>query len=324
MLYFVSLSPVMVVRMFFFTEFVSCKGLISQEGRKHLIRDLWYTENQRPIVGQIFGSDPDDFRECAKLLRELGFDGVDINMGCPDKKVEKQGAGASLIRDPKRAQDIIRATKEGAGDIPVSVKTRIGYNTIDTEYWMGKLCEAHPDAITLHARTRKEMSKVNAHWEEITKASTLAHTYNIPLVGNGDVLDRKNGEIRLQETGADGIMIGRGIYGNPWAFLSETEYGVRNIEHQEVSHRERMKALAELIVLFDGFWGERKHFDILKRFFKSYVFGFPSAKEIRMKLMNTKEAKSALQVLEQAIHKEDASWGIPSYKSVELAKVFKQ
>jgi len=308
----------------FFTEFVACKGLVSLEGRKNLIRDLWYTENQRPIVGQVVGSDAEDFRICAQLLRELRFDGIDINMGCPDKKVEKQGAGASLIHDPKRSQDIIQATKEGAGDIPVSVKTRIGYNTIETESWIASLCEAHPDAITLHARTRKEMSKAPAQWKEIAKAKKIAQPQGVLLVGNGDVRDRTDGEKRISETQADGVMIGRGVYGNPWAFLGEVESGTQIADHESEKYVERMKVLAELIVLFDGFWGERKHFDILKRFFKSYVFGFPSAKDTRVRLMETKKAQEALEVLAHTIRKEDAQWSIPLYRPLELAKVFKE
>lgn len=261
---------------------------------------------------------------CAQLLRDLKFDGIDINMGCPDKKVEKQGAGASLIRDPERAQHIIRATKEGAGGIPVSVKTRVGYNTIETESWIDSLCEAHPDAITLHARTRKEMSKVPARWEEVAKAKKRAQLQGVVLVGNGDVESRTEGERKIKETGADGVMIGRGVYGNPWAFLEAVESGTKITDRESEKYVERMKVLAELIVLFDGFWGDRKHFDILKRFFKSYVFGFPSAKDLRVRLMETKKAQETLEVLACTIQKEDAQWSIPLYRPLELANVFKE
>ncbi len=201
-----------------YTEFVACKGLLSDLGRKALVRDLFYTETQRPIVAQVFGSDPEDFLWCAQFVRELGFDGIDVNMGCPDKKVEKQGAGAALIQDPARARAIIRALKEGAGDIPVAVKTRIGYNMIETEAWIGELLKERPAALIVHLRTRKEMSKVLAHWEEMPKIVEMARGTGTVIIGNGDVTNREEGERRVKETGCDGIMIGRGIFGNPWVF----------------------------------------------------------------------------------------------------------
>ena len=155
------------------TEFVSCDGLCSAKGRKALLVDLKYSEAERPIVAQIFGSTPAHFYECARLLKKLKFDGIDINMGCPDRKVEKQGGGAKLMLNPQLAQEIIRETKRGAGGLPVSVKTRIGYNQRDVAKWIGTLIEAEPAAITIHARTRKEMSKVPADWQAIAEVVRL-------------------------------------------------------------------------------------------------------------------------------------------------------
>jgi len=300
----------------FFTEFVACKGLLSKEGRKNLIRDIWYGERQRPIVAQIFGEDPEDFTPVAELLVELGFDGIDINMGCPVNKIIKQRAGSALIQDPERAKAIIEATKKGAGSVPVSVKTRIGFHKKETQSWIRNLCEAGPSAITVHARTKKEMSFVPAQWEEVQKAVEIAHAYEIPLIGNGDVIARKQGEQLAKQTGADGIMIGRGIYGNPWVFEKDStkKHGISD----------RLKALSELIVQYDGFWGERKNYEILKRFFKSYIMEFDGAKELRVRMMETNNAQEALDILEKVIQKEENVWNTPAYKKIELASHFAQ
>src|SRR3990167_3412588 len=155
-----------------FTEFVSCDGLCSA-GQKNLLPILKFTKKERPIVAQIFGAKPENFYESAKLIKKLGFDGLDINMGCPDKKVLKQGAGAALINNPKLAQEIIRQTKKGSGKMPVSVKTRIGYDKYDKKEfkkWLTALLECELDAITIHARTKKEMSLFTAKWEVVAEA----------------------------------------------------------------------------------------------------------------------------------------------------------
>ena len=144
----------------FWTEFVSADGLTlaPEEGRKKLLRDLEYSESERPIVAQFFTSNPENMKKAAELAVELGFDGIDINMGCPDKSVEKQKAGAALIKNPKLAREIIRAAKAGAGSLPVSVKTRLGYNKDELETWLPELLAEEPAVVTIHARTRKEMS----------------------------------------------------------------------------------------------------------------------------------------------------------------------
>src|SRR3989344_273861 len=146
------------------TEFVSCDGLCS-DGRSALLKNLQSMEAERPIVAQFFGANPDNFYQCALLISELGFDGIYINMGCPDRSVEKQCAGAGMIKDPKLAKEIIQAAREGGNGLPVSVKTRIGYNKVEIDTWIRSLLEEKLPALTLHLRTRKEMSDVPAHWE---------------------------------------------------------------------------------------------------------------------------------------------------------------
>ena len=154
------------------TEFVSADGLIraTEEGKKKLMADLIYTEAERPIVAQLFSSHPEYMEQAARLCKELGFDGVDINMGCPDRTIEKQGCGSAMIKKPELAAEIIRAAKRGGEGLPVSVKTRIGYNKNELETWLPALLAENPAVITVHARTRKEMSKVPARWEHVARA----------------------------------------------------------------------------------------------------------------------------------------------------------
>lgn len=282
-----------------YTEFVACRGLLSPKGREHLLRNLLYTERQRPVVAQVFGAKPDDFFACAKFIRELGFDGMDINMGCPDRKVEKQGAGASLIRDPKRAREIIRAAKDGLGDVPLAVKTRLGYDSIETQSWIGALLEEKPDALIVHGRTRKEMSKVSAHWDEIALAARMAHEAGVVCVGNGDVESREQGMEYAEKFGVDGIMIGRGVFGNPWVFAAS--------RHR--SESEKLVALGRLAVQFGGFWRGSKNFNVLKKHFKAYMEGHPGSKELRTELMTASDENEVVRILGEYFHQK--GWELP-------------
>lgn len=269
----------------FWTEFVSCDGLCSP-GREVLLRDLAYTEGERPIVAQVFGGNPDTFLKTAELIAELGFDGIDINMGCPDRNVEKQGAGAVLMKDPKRAQEIIRATMSGARGIPVSVKTRIGYFKENLEPWLETLLETGPAAITIHARTRKELSLVPAQWEHVKRAVDLARGTATRIIGNGDVKDLSDAKEKAHMTGADGVMLGRAVFGNPWLFD-------HNRVGQEIPLSEKFETMIEHTHLFEKMLGDMKNFDLMKKHYKAYVHGFDGAKELRAKLM---EAESGGEV----------------------------
>jgi tRNA-dihydrouridine synthase len=276
----------------FWTEFVSCDGLCS-EGKDRLLSHFLYTKRQRPIVAQLFGATPEHFYRASLLVKELGFDGIDINMGCPDRAVERQGAGAALINNPRLAQKIIFEAKRGAGRLPVSVKTRLGYHKDTMEEWLPYLFETEPAAITLHARTRKELSKVPARWNRIADAVALRDGYfsgtrSKPFIlGNGDVTSVADGYMKMKESGADGVMVGRGIFGNPWFF---------NPRGRRVSVETRLKALLEHTILFEKYFGNSNHdrstairnFDIMKKHFKAYASGFDGAKDIRMKLMTMK------------------------------------
>ncbi|MBV9349394.1 MAG: tRNA-dihydrouridine synthase family protein, partial [Patescibacteria group bacterium] len=189
------------------SEFVSADGLAlaPPAGKKKLLADLLFTENERPIVAQFFTGDAAHMEEAANLAQELGFDGIDINMGCPDRAIERQHAGAAMIKDPVRAKAVIEGALRGAGGLPVSVKTRMGYNTDELDKWLPHLLETGIVALTLHARTRKEMSAVPAHWEAVTRAVTLRDKHNpaVLILGNGDTKDLQDAKAKTEETRAD-------------------------------------------------------------------------------------------------------------------------
>lgn len=275
----------------FFTEFVSADGLCSS-GREVLLNDLIYTEGERPIVAQLFGAHENTMEQAAALAARLGFDGVDINMGCPDKAVEKQGAGAAHMKNYEQAKAIIRAAKRGVASevqggkspIPVSVKTRIGYNKNELEAWLPALLEEELAAITIHARTRKEMSKVAARWDTVARAVSIRDEQKSTtlIIGNGDVKDLNDAREKARENGADGVMLGRAVFGNPWLFADAAS---------SPSVEEKLRVMVEHTELFEKLLGTVKSFAIMKKHYKAYVEGFPGAKELRMKLMEAHDAK---------------------------------
>ena len=286
------------------TEFVSCDGLVSP-GKNALLIDLQYSESERPIVAQFFGSKPENFYKCALLAQELGFDGIDINMGCPDRNVEKQLAGAALIKNPRLAQEIIKETQRGAGPLPVSVKTRIGYSKDTLDEWLPLLLETNLAAITLHARTRKEMSLVPAHWDAIARAVEIRNRYDASenhtlILGNGDAIDLEDAKEKARTTGADGVMIGRGIFGNPWLFSKEKNANT-------IPLKEKLEVMLEHTHLFEKTFTDKntnklfKNFDVMKKHYKAYVSGFDGAKELRVKLMSTKSASEVEEIVREYI-----------------------
>ncbi len=265
------------------TEFVSADGLAHKDARPKLLIDLMYTEGEWPIVAQIFGSQPENMREAAKLCVELGFDGIDINMGCPVKKILNQNSCSALIKNPKLAKEIILATKQGAGDIPVSVKTRIGFNKIEISTWIPQVLETKPAVLTIHLRTVKEMSLVPAHWELMPEIVALRDKLapDTLIVGNGDVRDISHARELIKQTGCDGVMLGKAIFGNPWLF---------DEKKTDVTIEEKLKVMVEHTKLFEKLLGEHKNFAIMKKHYKAYANGFDGAKELRMKLMEAENA----------------------------------
>src|SRR3990167_3459704 len=285
----------------FYTEFVSADGLChvmevtpadakAMAGKAKLMPHLAFKENERPIIAQFFGANPENFYKCARLAVELGFDGIDINMGCPAGKIVKHDSGAGLIRNPELAKEIIHETKRGAGGLPVSVKTRIGYNKIVTEEWISHLIEAEPDAIIIHGRTMKEMSKVPAHWDEIGKAAVLCRKAGVLIIGNGDVKTYTEGLEKAEKYGLDGVMVGRGVFSNPWFFNPLVDPATKTPE-------QKIMLLKKHIELFTELWGNNKHFDVMKKFFKVYISGWEGAKELRIELMRSKNKEDVAKLL---------------------------
>ncbi len=276
------------------TEFVSADGLTlaPEEGRKKLLADLAYTEPERPIVAQLFSSNEAHMEAAAALCRELGFDGVDINMGCPDRSIEKQGCGSAMIKNPTVAKAIIRAAKRGAGELPVSVKTRVGYNHEQIDEWIPYLLEETPAVLTVHARTRKEMSKVPADWSRIERIVALRDSLDSEtlVIGNGDATSLSDAEDKVRQTGADGVMLGRAIFGNPFLFHPD-----KDISTEPLS--ERLRIMVEHTRLFEEEL-PHKNFAIMKKHYKAYVNGFAGAAELRASLMEQNTAEE----IEQVVH----------------------
>jgi len=294
----------------FYSEFISCDGICAM-GPEKFHGELYLEKSESPIIVQFFGSKPDNFYKCAQLAQKMGYDGIDINMGCPDKSVEKQGGGAALIRKPELAKEVIKATKEGArstssgqADLPVSVKTRLGYSKVEIETWIPKLLEAEPAAITIHGRTRKEMSKVPASWDAIGKASKIIRSISKDtlVIGNGDIKDLGDGYAKAKDYKLDGIMVGRGIFENPWFFNPD-------IKTEDIKPEQRIDLMLEHIKLFEKLWGKNpdrtgKNFDVLKRFFKVYISGWPAcagrpgAKDLRTKIMTARSGQEVKSIVD--------------------------
>ena len=277
------------------TEFVSADGLAS-EGRKVLKYDLIYSKKEKPIVVQLFSSHPKSMRQAAEICARLGFDGIDINMGCPDRSIEKQGAGAAMMKDMEKAGQIIQAVKDGVKDakknIPVSVKTRIGYSKNQIAEWVPYLLNQNIDALTIHARTRKELSDVPARWEHVKEVVEIRDKMKVKtkIIGNGDVRDMEQGRQLALETGCDGIMIGRGIFGNPWLFSNNKK---------APTIKQKLKVLVEHTKLYEKLLGKVKNFAVMKKHYKAYVNGWDGAKELRVKLMETNSAREVELIVKE-------------------------
>jgi len=283
-----------------FTEFTNVEGLLSK-GSETVGRRLIFENTEHPIIAQIWGLDPEAYEKVAEKLSEMGFDGIDINMGCPERNVVNHGACSALIKNSKLAAKIIKSVKKGAPNLPISVKTRIGFREIETEKWISFLLQQNLDAITIHFRTQKEMSLVPAHWEEAEKISKLKEQISKGTVisGNGDVLTVKQGKKLAKQYGLDGIMIGRGVFRNPYVFDPKINYEDQTIE-------ERINLLKKHLNLFEKTWSEthklsekdyRKSYPPLKRFFKIYISGFEGAADLREKLMATQNIMQAYEIL---------------------------
>ncbi|HCY7182152.1 TPA: tRNA-dihydrouridine synthase [Staphylococcus aureus] len=276
----------------FFTEFTNTESFCHPEGIHSVRGRLTFSEDEQPMVAHIWGDKPDQFRETSIQLAKMGFKGIDLNMGCPVANVAKKGKGSGLILRPVVAAEIIQATK--AGGLPVSVKTRLGYYEIDEwKDWLKHVFEQDIANLSIHLRTRKEMSKVDAHWELIEAIKNLRDEIapNTLLTINGDIPDRKTGLELAEKYGIDGVMIGRGIFHNPFAFEKEP---------REHTSKELLDLLRLHLSLFNKYEkDEIRQFKSLRRFFKIYVRGIRGASELRHQLMNTQSIAEARALLDE-------------------------
>ncbi len=279
----------------YFTEFTNSESYCHPEGKASVRGRLTFTEDEQPIVAHIWGDKPDHFREMSIGMAEAGFKGLDINMGCPVPNVVGDGKGCGLIDRPDVASELIEAAK--AGGLPVSVKTRLGMTDVDEwRSWLRHILEQDIVNLSIHLRTRKEMSKADAHWELIPEIKKLRdevapHTL---LTINGDISDREKGLELAEKYGVDGVMIGRGIFKNPYAF----EY-----EPKEHTSDELLNLLRVHLDLFDQYSEiEPRKYTPLHRFFKIYVKGFRGAAELRNSLMETRSTDEARELLNSFQH----------------------
>lgn len=264
----------------FYTEFVASDGLNNEIGRPKLMHNFKFTKNEHPIVAQIFSNKPENIEYAARLCNELGFDGIDLNMGCPERNICKQGAGCGMIKTPELLPEIIAAAKRGAGDIPVAVKTRVGWSQNELETWIPAILDCDVAAIILHGRTKKVMSSIPANWDWIQRAGEIVRASGKPtkFIGNGDVQSVMQAKEYARKYNVDGVMIARAIFGNPWLF---------DVEKSHVSVREKLEVMLEHTEIFIQELDDHKNFAVMKKHYKAYVAGFDGAKELRVKLMES-------------------------------------
>lgn len=307
-----------------FTEFVSTDGICHSAVR--LFRDLIFVEEERPIIAQVFGNTPKTFRITAVLLCELGFDGIDINMGCPANSVAQRGGGAALITTPKLAQSLVKATKQGIEDwnngaaiedlpftdafkkevkqrktkhskkytdrnrkIPVSVKTRIGFSSPVIGEWIPALLETQPSVISIHGRTLKQQYGGKADWSEIGKAVELAKGSDVRIFGNGDVSTRDDALERVKTYGVDGVLIGRSSFGNPWVFKSP--YGAPTWEM-------RKEAAVAHTLYYEKLYGNG-YFLPMRKHLGWYVKDIRNASEVRQRLFQANSSSEVKRIFKR-------------------------
>lgn len=276
----------------FFTEFVNVDGLQSP-GRPKLLPKLQFSSDEKPIIAQIWGKTPDNYYKTTKDVMAMGYDGVDINMGCPDKTIVKNGCCSAFINNRDLAKEVISATRAAAGDhFPVSVKTRVGFTTIDLT-WIEFLLKQKLNMLTIHLRTKNDMSKVPARWELMTRIIEMRNELSPTtlIVGNGDIMTRQQGEQLAQKYQLDGVMIGRGIFADPYVFAKKSSWSTATKEQRLLLYKNHVE-------LFAKTWANNeRRVPTLNKFCKVYVQGFDGAKELREKLMGAKSTKELLQIL---------------------------
>lgn len=286
----------------YFTEFTNSVSYCHPDGNMSVRGRLTFTEDEQPIVAHIWGDEPKYFRQMSIGMAEAGFKGIDINMGCPVANVAGNGRGSGLIKRPEVAAELIEAAK--AGGLPVSVKTRLGYTEVEEwRDWLKHLLEQDIVNLSIHLRTRKEMSKFDAHWELIPEIKQLRDEIapNTLLTINGDIPDKQTGMELVEKYGVDGVMIGRGVFTNPFAFEDEP---------QEHDYEDMFRLFRLHLDLFEEYQEvTQRSFKTLRRFFKIYVRGIHGASELRNQLMETKtldEVRELLNAFEEKVKQKQA------------------
>ena len=275
----------------YFTEFTNAESYCHPEGQMSVRGRLTYTEDEQPIVAHIWGDQPEHFREMSIALAEEGFKGIDLNMGCPAANVAKKGRGAGLIRRPEVAAELIEATKTGG--LPVSVKTRLGYTDLDEWFvWLEHILKQDIANLSIHLRTRAEMSKGDAHWELIPEIKKLRDKIapNTLLTINGDIPNRQVGLELVEKYGVDGIMIGRGVFKNPFAFEKEPK------AHTPEELFDLFRLHLDLFEQYSAI--EHRPFKPLRRFFKIYIRNVKGGAHFRQELMHSNSIEETRQMLD--------------------------
>ena len=272
----------------FFTEFLNVEGFCS-EGKEKVVHRVKFLQKEKPIVVQLWGNTPDYYEKTVRSVKKLEPDGIDINIGCSVRDILSSGKCSALIKEKDLVKEIISVVKKEAGDLPVSVKTRLGYDDIDVEGWIGFLLEQDLDLLTIHGRTSKEGYAVPAKWDEISRCVELRNEISPTalILGNGDVKSLEQGKEYVKRYGVDGFMIAREIMINPWVFKGESE----------ISERERINILIEHLNLFQKTWGNKKPFNSQKKYIKAYIKEFDGANELRKILMDVNTREEAIEIL---------------------------
>lgn len=289
-----------------FTEFIHTDIVLGRRRWPGLTPRLQFTPNERPLIAQIWGNDPQAYARAAERLRELGFDGIDINMGCPVRKIRKKGACSALIRQPALAAELIAAASTGG--LPVSVKTRTGFDKVVTEQWCAHLLSCGIAALTVHGRTALQESDGVADWNQIGAAAAVARRMGVSTVvlGNGDVTSRADAAERCERYQLDGVMIGRGVFCDPLVFRRDGQ------SFSGLRPEQKIGMLLEHLNLYREHWGERRNYEILKKFYKIYLNGFAGSESLRERLNQTHDYGAAEQVIDQWVGEErDYGYRVP-------------
>ena len=278
----------------FFTEFIHTDFVLASRGRRPGVTPrLVFSPDERPLIAQIWGNDPARCSRASRRLAAMGFDGIDLNMGCPVRKIRARGACSGLIRHPSLAAELIAAAKESG--LPVSVKTRTGYDRHETDTWIAHLLRQNLDALTVHGRYAEQESDGEADWSEIGRAAAIARELGVAtaVIGNGDIARREEIEDKSVRYGLDGVMVGRGIFRDPFLFATDGRSG----RFAAASADEKISLLLVHLRLFREVWASTRNYEILKKFYKVYLTGFAGADRLRDRLNETHDYDAAERVI---------------------------